>query len=84
MKATPRKGTVVYTLITKAHAKAVRKSKCRATDRPSDGSFVSLVCEDMVGYHIQVEWVHDTRFNPKPWIVAYAWGPRGRSYIYHG
>lgn len=51
--------------------------KARRKSPPSDGMMVNLVYLNLPnGWHYQVEWVHDTRFRPKPWIVAYGFSPR--------
>ena len=57
------------------------RGKRRATKnrRPGDGGMTGLVNETAKnGWHYQVEWVHDTRFEPLPWIVAYALKPHHR------
>lgn len=58
---------------------ALAKRRARPAKRPGDGMMTSLVYEHMKnGWHYQVEWVHDTRFAPKPWIIAYAFSPNHR------
>lgn len=53
------------------------KRRVRRRKRPGDGMMTSLVSETLPnGWHYQVEWVHDTRFAPKPWIVVYGFSPR--------
>lgn len=40
---------------------------------------INLVYENLKnGWHYQVEYVHDTRFAPKPWIIAYGFSPRSQ------
>ena len=55
-------------------AEGVRKSKRMRP--PSDGTMTSLVYLTLKnGWHYQVEWVHDQRFQKEPWIIAYAFPP---------
>lgn len=55
------------------------RRKARGKRPPSDGMMLGLINENLPnGWHYQVEWVHDTRFEPKPWIVAYGFSPRSR------
>ena len=43
---------------------------------PHDGYLISLVYKTLRnGWHYQVEWINDTRFDPKPKIVVYAFAP---------
>lgn len=65
----------------KLYARGVKATKGRKP--PSDGSMVNLVHQNG-GYsrhHFQVEWVHDTRFRPKPWVVVYLW-EKGTNFRY--
>ena len=55
-------------------AAGIRKSKRQKP--PSDGYMVSLIYKtEKNGWHYQVEWVHDTRFEPKPIVKVYAFAP---------
>ena len=55
----------------------LKRAKRRAKGRPpSEGPLRSLIYETAKnGWHYQVEWVHDLRCRPKPYIVAYAFKP---------
>jgi hypothetical protein len=61
-----------------------RLAKRRPNRRPSDGMMTGLINENgLRGWHYQVEWIHDTRFEPKPWIVAYAFSPSSHGIATH-
>lgn len=54
----------------------IRRAKRNKKMRPGDGGMVNLLNETIKnGWHYQVEWIHDTRFAPEPYIVAYAFPP---------
>lgn len=43
---------------------------------PPDGLMVNLVYETLRnGWHYQVEYVHDTRHEDKPYVIAYGFAP---------
>lgn len=54
------------------------EGKRRATPkrRPGDGGMIGLHHETLPnGWHYQVDWIHDTRFAPEPWIEVFAFRP---------
>lgn len=55
----------------------LRDAKRRAKGSPpSDGMMKSLTYFTAKnGWHYQAEWVHDTRFEPKPYVILYAFKP---------
>ena len=60
-------------------ARGKRIAKRNPKRCPSDGGMIGLINENSPnGWHWQVEWINDTRFQPKPWIIAYGFSPRSR------
>lgn len=59
--------TPAYVKKLKAGLRKVRRNKIGCPD----GMMVSLFWTPTRRGHWQVELVHDTRFRPKPWVVAY-------------
>lgn len=60
-------------------AKGVRRTRREPRRRPSDGMMRNLVYLTLNnGWHYQVEWAHDTRIRPKPYVVVYAFPPSHR------
>lgn len=46
---------------------------------PAEGYMKQLVYETLPnGWHYQVDWVHDVRVAPKPYVVAWGFHPRTR------
>lgn len=44
---------------------------------PGDGTLVGLLNrDDSQGWHYQVDWIHDTRWNPRPYITVFAFSPK--------
>ena len=55
------------------------KRLATAKRRPGDGMMASLINESLPnGWHYQVDWIHDTRFKPEPWIEVFAFRPGHR------
>lgn len=55
-------------------AAGIRKARKHAP--PGDGGMFSLVYKTLPnGWHYQVEFIHDTRRNPKPWVQVFAFAP---------
>lgn len=57
---------------------AIGKLRAKRKPRlcPGDGGLSSLHHETLTnGWHYQVEWIHDTRFKPEPWIEVFAFRP---------
>lgn len=55
---------------------ALAKRRAKRKSPPSEGYMTNLVDLSLKnGWKYQVEWVHDIRFKPEPWIVAYAFPP---------
>lgn len=53
--------------------------QARKLSPPSDGMLVNLIYETLRnGWHYQVEYVHDTRFDPRPYVEVYAFAPPRR------
>ena len=72
--------------LVRALKRAARKRVRAKVKVPSDGTMVSLLYGDVFkdGDHWQVEYVHDTRMHPEPYISAWRWkgGFNGtRSYL---
>lgn len=43
---------------------------------PGDGGMIGLKWMTLPnGWHYQVDYIHDTRFAPKPWIEVFAFRP---------
>lgn len=65
----------IKSLIESAKRK-IRKNKIRP---PSDGSMVNVIyrssSESGNGYHYQVDYICDKRFNKNPYIFACSWKP---------
>lgn len=62
-------------------AKGRHASKSRKP--PTNGYLAPLYYKNRgIGsnWHVQVEWVHDTRIKPKPYIICFAWSPSGKEY----
>lgn len=52
------------------------KRAAKPNRRPGDGGMINLIHETLPnGWHYQVEWIHDTRFKPEPWIEVLAFRP---------
>lgn len=46
---------------------------------PSEGMLVNLFSEDLSnGWHYQVDYIHDLRFRPKPYVAVFAFRPPRR------
>jgi len=53
--------------------------KTRGHRPPSEGMMRGLINETAKnGWHYQVEWVHDLRRAPEPYVIVYAWPPSER------
>lgn len=71
--------TVMKRLNNSKMRKALKRAAKKVGKPPSDGSMLSLLYGDINkdGEHWQVEYIHDTRFRPEPYIAAYRWRKRG-------
>ena len=55
-------------------ARGLRDARSRS--QPSDGSMFSLFTVDMAnGWYYQVDFIHDTRLMPKPYVSVFAFRP---------
>lgn len=55
---------------------AIGKRRAKPNKRPGDGMMTSLSYLTLPnGWHYQVDWIHDTRFSPEPWIEVFAFAP---------
>jgi hypothetical protein len=53
-----------------------RKAKREPHRCPGDGGLIGLIWQTLPnGWHYQVDWIHDTRFAPEPWIEVFAFCP---------
>lgn len=62
------------------------KNKEKHKRVPKDGSLTSLFYKESFknpykGYHVQVDYIHDSRFWPHTKIICYVWGPRNGEYF---
>jgi hypothetical protein len=65
-------------------AKGKRKAKANPRRLPSDGGLSNLHHETLPnGWHYQVDWLHDTRFYPEPWIEVFAFHPKHKGSATH-
>ena len=55
----------------------LREGKRKATGNPpSEGNMIGLIHRtEKNGWHYQVEWIHDIRLKPEPYVVVYAFRP---------
>lgn len=63
---------------------AIGKRRAKKANRPGDGDMTFLSCQTLPnGWHYQVDWIHDTRFSPEPWIEVFAFAPGHKGIATH-